>query len=438
MLRQLIRIGLLLLPLADAGAQNLQHLIVSGDYHGLQAALTAGADPNARLPDGSLALAWAIERQDPEPVEMLLRAGAAVNDPDPAANPYRPLIVACLNPQPEVMRLLLDAGADVNARGPDGISALALCAENAPADTVSRLLARGAAVNATDRLGQTPLMRAAANGHAALFHLLLVHGADVRQSSSGGFTPLMFAARSGDGATARLALAAGGNPGDRAADGTTLVQLAMLQGNYDFVAALVRRGADLHAVDLNGRALLHAATLANQPSLVRLLVEHGADINQVTDLPRVHWKYESNFRAGDYEFPRLTPLLIAAENGAAELMTYLAEQGADPAHRTRDGYGLVLAAASSANADALATALRLAPDANVANEHGETPLHRVLRQVQEPALAPLLQVLAENGARTDLENGQGETARDMAREPHFKGNRAFVRAFGAEPGAATL
>ena len=419
---------LMMLPVMAAAA-DLPALIRSGDHAGLARALAAGADANTRLPDGSLPLAWAVERQDAEAVRLLLDHGASVDDADPAANPFRPLLVACLYADDAVLGQLLDAGADVAITGRDGLPVLSVCAAHASAAMVERMIGAGAPVRGADANGQTPLMWAAAHGRVDTFTLLLRHGAAIRRRSAGGFTPLLFAIKSGSAAMANAALDAGADADDVAADGTSAVQLAMYQGNFGFAERLIERGVDVHAFDLNGRQLLHAAVLADQPRLVRRLLAAGADVNALTRPSEVPWKYESNFRAGAYEWPPTPPLMLAAQQGLAEMMRLLAGAKADTGWRSKDGDNLVLAAAGSGVADALDVALALAPDANVTNTRGETPLHRVLGRATGKSLDAMLAILAAHGARPDIANGAGRTALEIAQEEHFAGRAAFTALF---------
>lgn len=419
-------------PVVAKAAHNsneLKRAIHSGDHRRLAQLLKRRVNPNQPLPDGSQPLSWAIEQQDPHAVRLLLKHSAKVNDPAPTANLFKPLIVACLHPSSEVLNQLLDKEPNLNVRGPDDISALSLCAAHAPVQVLQRMINSGASVNAVDDNGQTPLMWAAANARIENFELLMSKGANIEQVSHGGFTPLMFAVKSGSAEMASRALAAGGDPQRRAPDGTSLIQLAMYQGNYSFALQLIDRNIDLDAYDRNGRQLLHAAVVANQPTLVQRLLDVGANIDALTTPSKVPWRYESNFRAGDYEFPLLPPIMLAAEEGHEEIMRLLASRGAKIDVRSAAGNNLVLAAAGSNRAEALEVALALSPDANVSDNRGETPLHRVLGSASGLKLNIMLKILAKHGARTDIANARGKTAADIAGDEHFKQKADFAALF---------
>src|SRR5215207_2908236 len=73
----------------------------------------------------------------------------------------------------------LEAGADVNARGPDGTTALIWAAYNGDADLAARLLKAGADANAKNQFGTSALGEAAIGGYTEVIAALLANGADV-------------------------------------------------------------------------------------------------------------------------------------------------------------------------------------------------------------------------------------------------------------------
>lgn len=84
--------------------------IAREDLEGLEAALAAGADPNAGDRWGMTPLAKAVTRGRLELVACLLRHGARPDQGDDAGN--SPLMQASARGQIDIAKALLEAGAD--------------------------------------------------------------------------------------------------------------------------------------------------------------------------------------------------------------------------------------------------------------------------------------------------------------------------------------
>jgi len=110
----------------------------------------------------------------------------------------------------------------------------------------------------------------------------------------------------------------------------------------------------------------------------------------------------------------MSPLLIAAANGHEDTMRALLAAGADPRFVAADGTNVVLAAAQGGSASVLKLALSLAPDVNVVNANGETPLHLLVSGGVRPELAAMMGILAAHGARADIKSKYHMTAAEMA------------------------
>lgn len=96
----------------------------------------------ASNPAGETALMLASLRGQTKLVERLLKRGAAIDRPGWSALHY-----AATAPDDAALRLLLDHGAVVDARSPNGTTALMMAAQYGPSESVDLLLARGADVN---------------------------------------------------------------------------------------------------------------------------------------------------------------------------------------------------------------------------------------------------------------------------------------------------
>ena len=94
----------------------------------------------------------------------------------------------------QIARLLIDRRAVVDARGPDGQTALHRAASRGQLPAVDLLVLRRASVNAVDVAGMTPLHLAAKEGHIRVAARLLEAGANVRLAAKNGATALDVAA----------------------------------------------------------------------------------------------------------------------------------------------------------------------------------------------------------------------------------------------------
>ena len=115
----------------------------------------------------------------------------------------------------EGVRAALDAGTDVNAKSPDGATALQGAVHGDQELMVELLLEVGADVGITNRYGVSAASLAAENGNSIILKRLLEAGSNPEQTMPGGETLLMTAARTGEPETMRTLLGYGANPNRR-------------------------------------------------------------------------------------------------------------------------------------------------------------------------------------------------------------------------------
>ena len=380
---------------------------------GLAAALAVlpGA-AGAAADDASLA--DAAERRDQRAVRALLAESAAVDarQPDGATA----LHWAAHWNDVDTARLLIAAGADVNAANDLGVTPLALAALNAGAEIAAALLHAGADPDAARPGGETILMTAARTGSAALVRSLLAAGARVRGTAHfRAQTPLMWAASEGHADVARVLIAAGADVRARSVYGTTALLLAARSGDVETARVLLDGGADVNAAEpylpLDARVdVEESQTSGRTPLLVASasLVatsgwEYRLDVEPSTHEALALFLLE---RGADPDVPDSvgrTALHAAVETGKADLVRALLARGADPNARltgaplvykgdflSYDAYvgatPLWLAAAARVpDPDILRAIAAAGGDPRLPAEGGTTPLMAAVGMVQNEA-----------------------------------------------------
>ena len=315
--------------------------------------------------------------------------------PAGAQRPDLRLVDAVRHGDEAAVRALLQARTDVNARQPDGATALHWAAYLDDLDTADRLLGAGARPDAANELGVTPLYLACENGNATLVRRLLAAGADANAALRGGETALMTAARTGSAGA---------------------------------VTALLDHGADVNARETKeGQTALMWAVAQRHPAVVRGLIEAGADVGARTRIRPV--ATASSPRTGAAEGVAVideggfTPLLFAARQGDLASARLLLAAGADANDTAPAGTSALVVAAHSGHGALATWLLDEGADPNAA-EAGYTPLHAAILRGDADLVSALLAHGADPNAR--LKNGS----------PHARYGKFFaleMRLAGATP-----
>jgi ankyrin repeat protein len=318
----------------------------TGSVPALRALVDRAADVDAAEAWlGETALMWAAAGNHADAVRFLLQSGAAVNARSKPVSfgeltypstglvrmvlprgSWTPLMFAAREGAAEAVRALAAGGADLDARDPDGVTALLVAILNAHYDVAATLADLGADPNVADQTGRTPLY-AAVDMHTlppmfsrpaprpsgrfdalALAATLLDKGANPnlalsrplmpRHHNPGdrnlgeGATPFMRAAQSADVAMMELLVDRGANPRLTQKNGTTALMLAAAgrtagedeegaagdqNGTVQAIDMCLRHGLDVHAKAANGDTALHRAVANGAVAAVTRLIERGAD-----------------------------------------------------------------------------------------------------------------------------------------------------------------
>lgn len=432
--------------------------------------IRSGADVNAKLPDGTSALHWAVRSDDVELVSLLLARKADVNAADPDG--MTPLIIACANanakmvrtmlvawanpnladvagvtplmtavrrPQIESVRILLDAHATVDARDSRAQeTALMIAVRENNIAAVRMLLDRGADANAATRVGKTPARRPPGAGGGS-------HGVGIVRSgwpdrgyqdaTPGGMTPLLYAARDGHTEIAQMLIAAGAKVNLADVNKITPLLMALTNNQPDTADLLIRNSADINASDFWGRTPLWAAVemrdieysrsgehnvdRARLLDVIRTLLDHGANPNARTaEVPPTRRFLMGLGDLSWVDFTGQTPFLRAALSGDLSVMKLLLEKGADPNIPTFAGTTSLMAAAGinwvvsqtfteEAATQIEAAKLCLDKGADI-NAANSMGLTPVFGAANRGA-DDMLAFLVEHGARLDVKDKEGRT-----------------------------
>ena len=445
-------------------AVGLVDAVKSGDRMAALALLQQKINVNAPEADGTTALHWAVQRDDLDLVERLIKAGANVN----AKNDYgsTPMSEAALNGNVAIIDRLLKAGADVESPNADGQTALMIVARTSNVDAAKLLLSRGANVNAVENFHeQTALMWAAAQTQPAMVKVLVDAGADVNARSrvnnwerqvtaearaiarpSGGLTPLLYAARQGCAECVKILAEAGADLDLGDPDNVSPLLMASLNGRWDTAKYLINKGANVNKWDWWGQSPLYAAVDLNtiphggrpdRPSLdettsfdiIKLLLDKGAN-------PNLQLKLLPPFRSlgADRGVDQMltigtTPLLRAAKAMDAPVIELLLKHGANLNLPNIRGMVPIVAAAGVGSVDAdtrgwfttedvqqraiasLELLLKAGGDVNTADpQRGSTLLHGAAFW----GWNDVVKYLVQKGAKLDAKDNRGFTPIDSA------------------------
>lgn len=379
---------------SEAGVTPLMEAARAGNADAVRTLLARGAKVNAaERSRGQTALMWAVARQHPEVVSLLVEAGADLH----TRTAVRPVTVM-LDQGPR--RTVKTSKQDARQIDAGGSTALHFAAQVGDAESATRLLAGGAKVDDLAADGRTALVLAAFAGHPSVAQVLIDAGAKL-DSDEAGYTALHAAVLRGDLETVKALLVKGANPnlsltkgspvrrfGSQWAlpstlHGATPLLVAATYLEVDIVRALLAGGADPQVPIANGTTPLLAAAGA--------AVEKEA---RPTDLAR--WQIVDSD----------TPLVPRAQADAVEVTRLLLDAGAPLAHANAAGDTALHAAAAIGEASVIQLLAERGASFDAKNAIGQTPLALTLpkavhdgRPTAASGMPEIEQLLRKLGAR---------------------------------------
>ena len=437
----------LIVGLLVAGRPAVIDAVRKGDHEALRVLIQKGTNVNEAEADGATALQWAAYRDDLQSTDTLLKAGAKVN----AANDLGATALwnASQNGSEATVKRLLDAGANPNLALTSGETPLMVASRTGSAAVAELLIAKGADLNAAGPRKQTALMWAVAQRHPEVVKVLLAHGANIHARSAvwtdveavpphgylpynrafphGGDTALMFASLAGDLPSAKLLVAAGANVNDTDAWGVSATAMAAHSNFEDLVEFLLDKGANASAEEA-GFSALHPAIMHRSQRAVRALLEHGANPNAVLKT----WTPERR-TSKDYSFyPEVvgaSPLWLAARITEPEIMRMLLQHGADPKFVFHADYVPDGGRAPDVFKHAQNNTTILMAAIGMGGGREWVPAGRSTR---EALMLEAVKIAVEAGSDLNLENTDGRTALDAAR--NFNTVAKYLEEKGAKGG----
>ena len=252
------------------------------------------------------------------------------------------------------LRAKLAEGTDVNARTPDGTTALSMAALGGQAAAVRLLLESGADVDAQNNDGNSALHSCAFFCRLPEAKLLLQAGAKVNVRNDEGDTPLDVAQAEWTEESTKLVEFVAG-----------FLQISIdadeVKSSRPLVAALFREHGGKSGAAMPqrpARDIWEASKKGNLTQLKKFLAAEDADPNAL-------------------DTQGISPLAWAAMAGQAEAAKLLVEAGAEVNQRNQDGSVPLHGAAFLGRQEVVEQLLQLGADTTLKNNRGDTPLDAV-------------------------------------------------------------
>lgn len=231
----------------------------------------------------------------------------------------------------------------------------------------------------------------------ASLDLLIKNGADINAKSQPGNTPLIQAVIRNNLIVAYELIANKVNPNQHNKANATPLTTAIYKKNINMVKMLIANGADVNYFVSDSQAPLMIAVGNADLQTFNLLINMGADVNYVNKLGKTCIYYMQAFQ----EQWTIWRAMVKELKGKINI-NHQDINGDTVLHINPERYWLYK---------------ELNPDLNIQNNHGDTPLHILIRKSNN---IDIIKSLIEGGAKIDIKNNNNETVLDIAVKKHDK------------------
>ncbi len=261
---------------ADSDSDNvLMYAALYSTVDCMQLLLQKGADPNAKNKLGETAILWCTH--DLQKTKLLLDHKADVNSKTTTGNTA--FLAACVGPsQTEMIRLMLQHGADPLVRNNRKSTSLMQVAQFGDTVAAKLLLGKGVDINAKGPDGFTALHLAIKLENKNMVYWLLRQGADPDAHDDYRATPLGYAVLSNDLVMVKTFIPLTNAINEQDIDSTTALMWATYHeyDNPDIIRALLDAGASVAPKDKKGQTVLDWALKKGNTATVEVLKKAGA------------------------------------------------------------------------------------------------------------------------------------------------------------------
>lgn len=241
-----------------------------------------------------------------------------------------------------VLAAITSPDIEIDAKEPDGSTALHWASYTVDHELVRALLDAGAQADITNNYGSSPITEAVKLGDVELVTMLLDAGAD---------------------------------PDSVNQDNQTALMLATFIGSLEIAEKLIAKGADVNAIEtFRGQTALMWAASENHPAIAELLIANNADFSvhavhddwprQMTSEPRAQFRPTGG----------LTALLYATRSGCYRCAVAMVEAGADINQPNPDGITPLINALDNKRFDIAMYLIDQGAKVNTWDMSGRTPI----------------------------------------------------------------